>query len=282
VCGNIADGSTDAYVIHVGEGVDATARAEWNKLGTVSSVDGCLYDPHTTIVHGTALGEPELTTVAALGMSLVWSPRSNVFLYGGGTDLSKTANVPLALARGINVALAPDWSIGGSQNLLDELRFADLVDNTMWGDTITPRALVQMATTNAARAIGLGGVLGALAPGMKADVMVIGGDRAHPYEALLAARPADVRLVSVGGRALYGDAVLAALGPASPGCEPLEICGASKFVCVAASGGTAGNKLGQTLGEVTGTIAAELQRYDDLDLSAWNFSPPTPLVRCGP
>jgi cytosine/adenosine deaminase-related metal-dependent hydrolase len=281
VCGNLTDGSTDAYVIHIAEGVDVTARAEWTKLGTVSTADGCLYDPRTTIVHGTALGEPELAAVAAHGSSLVWSPRSNVFLYGGGTDLTKTANIPLALAKGINVALAPDWSIGGSQNLLDELRFADRVDNSVWGDAIAPRALVQMVTTHAARALGLGGVLGALAPGMKADVMVIGGDRARPYDALLAATPADVRLVTVDGRALYGDALLAALGPASPGCEPLDVCGASKFVCVAAPGGTAANKLGQTLGDITGTIAAELQRYDDLNLSAWDFSPPTPLVRCG-
>jgi hypothetical protein len=116
---------------------------------------------------------------------------------------------------------------------------------------------------------------------MKADVMVIGGDRSRPYDALLAATPAEVRLVSVDGRALYGDAALAALGPASPGCEPLDVCGAGKFVCVAAPGGTAANKLGQTLGDVTGTIAAELQRYDDLNLTAWDFSPPAPLVRCG-
>jgi 5-methylthioadenosine/S-adenosylhomocysteine deaminase len=281
VCANLADGSTDAYVIHIGEGVDAPSLAEWNKLGTISSADGCLYDPRTTIVHGTALGDPELTAVAAHGMSLIWSPRSNVFLYGGGIDLTKTANIPLALAKGINVALAPDWSIGGSQNLLDELRFADRVDDGVWGNAIAPRALVQMVTTNAARALGLGGVLGALAPGMKADVMVIGGDRSRPYEALLAATPASVRLVTVGGRALYGDAVLTALGPAAPGCEPLDVCGAGKFVCVAAPGATSSNKLGQTLRDVTDTVAAELQRYDDLNLSAWDFSPPTPLVRCG-
>jgi len=152
----------------------------------------------------------------------------------------------------------------------------------VWGDALAPRTLARMVTTQAARALGLGGVLGALAPGMKADVMVVGGDRARPYEALLAATPAAVRLVTVGGRALYGDAAVAALGPASPGCEPLDVCGASKFVCVAAPGGTAANKLGQTLRDITDAIAGELQRYDDLDLSGWDFSPPTPLVRCEP
>jgi 5-methylthioadenosine/S-adenosylhomocysteine deaminase len=281
VCGNLGDGSTDAYVIHIAEGVDATARAEWSKLGSVTTADDCLYDPRTTIVHGTALGDAELAAVAAHGISLVWSPRSNVFLYGGGTDLTKTANIPLALAKGINVALAPDWSIGGSQNLLDELRFADRVDNMVWGDVIAPRALVQMVTTHAARALGLGDVLGALAPGMKADVLVVGGIRAHPYDALLAATPAEVRLVSVDGRVLYGDAALAALGPVSPGCEPMDVCGVSKFLCVAAAGGTAANKLAQTLDDITSAISVELQHYDDLNLSAWDFSPPAPLVRCG-
>ena len=98
-----------------------------------------------------------------------------------GTDLTKTANIPLALAKGINVALAPDWSIGGSQNLLDELRFADQRRQRASGATCSRRTtLVQMVTTNAAQALGLGGVLGSLAPGKKADLMVIGGDRRAP------------------------------------------------------------------------------------------------------
>jgi cytosine/adenosine deaminase-related metal-dependent hydrolase len=58
-------------------------------------------------VHGVALGEPELRTMASHWMSLIWSPRSNVFLYGQGTDLSKTANIPFARAQGINIAVAP-------------------------------------------------------------------------------------------------------------------------------------------------------------------------------
>jgi hypothetical protein len=114
VCKNFASGTTDAYVIHVGEGVDATALGEFAKLGSVTTTPDCLDAPQTTIVHGTAFGDAEFTTMAANGTSLVWSPRSNVFLYGQGTDLTKTANVPLARSKGINVALGPDWSIGGS------------------------------------------------------------------------------------------------------------------------------------------------------------------------
>src|SRR5262249_48559112 len=103
------------------------------------------------------------------------SPRSNIFLFGHGTDLSRTTNIPAALEKNIVIALAPDWSIGGSQNLLAELRYADLVDNTQWGDVLTPGLLLQMVTKNPARILGLTGTLGELDPGRKADVVVIGG-----------------------------------------------------------------------------------------------------------
>ena len=280
VCDNFAELKTEAYVIHVAEGVDQTARNEFNTLGTVTTVDGCLYDGKTTIVHGTALEGTQLDVMATHGMSLVWSPRSNVFLYGAGTDFTKTTNIPLALSKGLNVALAPDWSLGGSQNLLDELRFADLVDNNAWGDVLTPKMLTQMVTINAATALGLEATLGSIEPGKKADLMVIAGDSCDPYEALLAATPAEVKLVLVGGVALYGESGLKALGPAAPGCEDLDVCAASKFVCVAEAGGTSTNKFGQTLAEIQTALSGAIASYDALNLSAWKFAPITPLVRC--
>jgi len=280
VCTNFTDGDTDAYLIHVAEGVDDTAKKEFATLNTVTTTDGCLNSPKTAIVHGTALGDAEFTVMAAHQMSLVWSPRSNVFLYGGGTDLTKTTNIPLALSKGLNVALAPDWSIGGSQNLLDELRFANHVDDTIWGDVLTPKMLTEMVTTNAARVLGLQDVIGSIEVGKKADLMVIGGDRCSPYDALLAASPSDVRLVVVGGTVLYGDAALQALGPAVPGCEAMDVCGANKFVCAAAPSQNATDKFGQTLGVIQTTLSTALSDYDSLNLSAWDFSPLTPIVRC--
>lgn len=280
VCANFASGATRAYLIHCGEGVDAPSKAELATLGTVTTPDECLFAPQTTLVHATAFGDAELEIMAQHGMSLGWSSRVNVFLYGGGTDLTKNPDIPLALSKGINVALGPDWSIGGSQNLLDELRYADMVDDTEWGDQISPQMLVQMATINGAKALGLDDVLGSLAPGKKADLFVIGGDAANPYDAVLAATPVDVRLVMVGGKALYGDPSLAPLGPATPGCETLDVCCRSKFACVAAPSNTATDKFGQTYVEIEAALAQGLADYDALGLSQWTFSPITPLVRC--
>ena len=280
VCANFGNGKTDAYVIHVGEGVDATARNELAKLATISTTPECLLAPKTTVIHGNSFGEPEMTTLASHGMNLVWSPRSNVFLYGAGWDMSKTTNIPLALSKGINVSIAPDWSIGGSQNMLDELRYADQVDNTMWGNQLTPQMLFQMATINAAKALGLQNVLGSLAVGKKADVFVIAGDPTDPYGSLLRATPRDVRLVMVGGVALYGDEAVMSLGPPAPGCEAWDICGGAKFTCVAQAGGTATNKLGQTYADIKTALDSGLAAYDAMDLSPYNFSPITPVVKC--
>ena len=213
-------------------------------------------------------------------MGLVWSPKSNVFLYGHDTDLSKTAQVPLALSRGITVALAPDWSIGGSQNLLDELRFADKVDSNQWSNTISPAMLAAMVTKNPAKLLGLESKLGRIAPGYKADLMVTSGDTSLPYESLMASTPKNVRLVMVGGKVLYGDAALHSLGQMADQCEPLDICGTSKFICAVAPGATAANKLGQSYAQIRDAIETELKKYDDLNRSQWKFSPIAPLYRC--
>lgn len=280
VCANFTSGSTDAYLVHIGEGVDATARAELNELYTVSTVDGCLFDPRTTIVHGSALLPADLDLLATSGMGLSWSPRSDVTLYGAGVDFTKTADIPAALARGINVSLGTTWSITGSANLLDELRFADAVDNAQWGDVLTPQMLVEMVTLNAAAQLAVDGQLGSLEVGKKADLMVIGGDPSAPYQALLEAHPADVRLVMVDGVTLYGDGQLQPLGPATPGCETLTICGRPKFLCVALPGGTATDKFGQTWADIEAALSAALASYDALDLSPWDFSPLAPLATC--
>jgi hypothetical protein len=182
--------------------------------------------------------------------------------------------------RGITIALAPDWSIGGSQNLLDELRFADQVDNGPVGDVLTSKALVLMVTKNPAKLLGLASTLGELAIGRKADLMVVSGDRTRTYDALLAARPKDVRLVIVGGKALYGDASLRPLGQTAPDCDTLDICGASKFACVAQAGGIAVDRLGDSYETIKARLTSEIQKYDDKNLTEWKFTPIAELVRC--
>jgi 5-methylthioadenosine/S-adenosylhomocysteine deaminase len=273
VCENFASGKTDAYLIHVGEGTDPKAFGEFAKLGTVTTPASCLYGPKTAITHGTAFTATEFTAMAQAGMKLIWSPRSNVSLYG------QTIDMPAALAAGVTIALAPDWSMGGSQNLLDELRFADSWDNTHWSDRLTAKDLVVMATLHGAQALALDGKLGKLEVGHLADLAVFTGDRAHPYDAILAARPKHVRLVLVDGVVLYGDTTLRAASPAQPGCETLDICGAPKFLCVATTATT--NKLDQTYAQIQATLTQAMLDADaQTPGDGYTFAPLPQLVTC--
>ena len=207
------------------------------------------------------------------GMKLTWSPASNVALYG------QTTQVPLAHDAKVLVALAPDWSMGGSQNMLDELRFADGWDNKNWGDVLKPDALFTMATANGAKVVALDDKIGHLKEGYVADIVVYTGNSAAPYDAILAATPKEVRLVMIGGVPLYGDKDLQALAPAKPGCEAIDICGSPKFLCVATT--DTSNKLDQTY---TTIKAALEQAMTDADTQTagdgFTFAPLAPLVKC--
>jgi len=280
VCQNMADGDTHAYFVQLAEGVDQDAGDEWDDLYSVTTVDGCLFDPRTTLVYGTALGSSEFTAMATYGMGLSWSPGSNVALYGGSTDLSQTTDIPLAVAAGLTISLSTGFPPVASSSLFEEMRVADEVDNTQWGDILTPRMLLEMVTVNAAEQLALEGSIGQLMVGLKADILVIGGDVTSPYEAVLAATGRDVRLVMVNGTTVYGDSQLQPLGPATPGCETLTLCGAPKFLCVAVEGQPAATLLDQTLTDIESNLSTALQAYDDLDLSAWDFHPLAPLAVC--
>jgi len=273
VCTNFTSGKTTAYLIHVGEGTDANAAAEFGALGAMTTPANCLYAPQTAITHGMALTAAEYMQMATAGMKLIWSPQSNVSLYG------QTADIPTVLDAGVTIALAPDWSMGGSQNLLDEMRFANSWDDAHWSDRLSTKDLVTMTTKNASTALAMTSRLGTLEVGKLADLAVYAGDVTHPYDAIVAAQPAQVELVMVGGVVLYGDPVLQPAAPATPGCEAVDICGTPKFLCVATSSTT--NKLDQTLAQIQTTLGDALTLSDSLTTAdGWNFAPLAPLVTC--
>lgn len=274
VCANFTSDDTDAYLVHCGEGLDAKSLGEFATLGTVTTVDQCLYAPPTAITHGTAFTATEFAVMAQAGMKLTWSPRSNVSLYGQTTD------IPSAIAAGVVVSLAPDWSMGGSVNLLDELKFADGWDNQHWNDILSPKDLVLMVTTNAAKAAALDDRLGALKLGYYADLSIIYGDVTDPYSAVIQAKPQTVALVMVGGKILYGDPEIQTAAPATPGCEALDVCGQPKFICVAEDDATVPYKLNQTFAQIKEALEAALTTSDQLTPDGYSFAPLSPLVNC--
>ena len=183
------------FILHLSEGTDDAARAHFLALRLADG--GWALAPSLAGIHCAALRAEDFEVMAAHGASMVWSPLSNLLLYG------RTADVKAAVEEGVRIGLGSDWSPTGSKNLLGELKLARLASanaNTGLGD----RELVAMATRNAAGILGWNRVLGSLEAGKYADLLVIDGQRGDPYDLLLGADERDVSLVAIGGVARFG------------------------------------------------------------------------------
>jgi 5-methylthioadenosine/S-adenosylhomocysteine deaminase len=209
------------FLIHLSEGgrQDASAAREFALLEGRG-----LLVPGVALIHGVALRPENFAAMASHGVGLIWSPRSNLELYGS------TADVAAARSAHVVIALAPDWSPTGSDGLLAELNYAAAWNDTQSPHPFTDRDLVSMATAIPAAMIGAADRLGALQPGHDADLLVIRPETSQhdAYWTLTHASASQVTLVVVEGAPLYGDpAVLAQLEQSRP-AERLEVCGSSK------------------------------------------------------
>lgn len=178
------------YLQHLSEGTDETARGWFLRL----RIDDSSWAVNDVLcgIHCAALDREDFDVLAAGAASMVWSPLSNYLLYG------ETADVAAAKAAGVNIALGSDWSPSGSKNLLGELKVAWLASRH-GGDVFTPKELVEMVTTNPARAVKWDHLLGSIQPGRLADLVVVDGRGDDPYEQLLRAEETTVALVVIGG-----------------------------------------------------------------------------------
>ena len=219
-----------AYEPHTSEGVDSYAHNEFlceSSMTYDTMAPGVSQDlaiGKTAMIHGIGLTAEDYGLMAANHTSLIWSPRSNITLYGD------TARVSTAARLGVQIALGTDWLPSGSMNMLRELTCADGFNSTYLNHFFTDEQLWAMTTVNAANVTATGDVLGTLAMGRTADIAVFAGHGKGAFRTVIEAQPADVALVMRGGKILYGDA--ASVGTMLTGCDTLDVCGTSKEVCL--------------------------------------------------
>ena len=158
------------------------------------------------IIHGVGMDGGDFAHAAQNGVSIVWSPMSNLLLYG------ETLDVVSAMSAGVNVSMGTDWSPTGSKHMLDELKIARRYLNAFepQGRMVTDKHLVDMATINAARGLGLQNTAGAIGYGKLADLVAIKVDntsnrRGALYSKLVWATQKDVALTVVHGMPVYGE-----------------------------------------------------------------------------
>lgn len=216
--------AVDSYTPHVAEGIDPEARNEFTCIRTGAND---LVQPNSAFVHGVGLLPSDIAEMGQQGTALIWSPRSNITLYGD------TARVTEYARLGVPIALGSDWIISGSMNMLRELQCADTFNRNFLQGFFTDEALWLMATRDAAAALAVDDAIGVIAPGRVADLAIFNGAMRRDHRAVLGAGASDVSLVLRGGAALYGDASIVAMLNGGDQCDPLDVCGTMKRVCVA-------------------------------------------------
>ena len=217
-----------SYLPHIAEGIDEEAQNEFRCLSGQGAGSVDLIASNTSLIHGIGLGADDVEVIATSGARLIWSPRSNVSLYG------QTAPVLLYANMGVTIALGPDWIPSGSATMLRELQCADSLNDNHYGGYFDDRDLWLMVTRNGAEALGAVGQLGRLRPGFVGDVTVFANRGRSLHRAVIDARIDDVQLVLRGSVPLTGTAdLLTALLAAEDAatCEALDDCVSDHLVC---------------------------------------------------
>ena len=196
--GRLAAGNS--FIYHLSEGTAPTLRKEFDALRDAQCVGNGLVGIHSTALAADDYREWE----ARGGGAIVWSPFSNLWLYGGTTD------VMAARAAGLRVCLGSDWTPSGTRNVLGELKIAATWNQESLGGVLSDADLVEMVTANPGDTLALPWhvQVGRLEPGALADVAVYGRVADDPWRNVLEATERNVRLVVVGGRPAYGSTAL--------------------------------------------------------------------------
>jgi cytosine/adenosine deaminase-related metal-dependent hydrolase len=220
----------DCYLPHVAEGVNLEARNEFLCLSSTDRGGVDLTEPGAAFIHGVGMQAADGGELALSGTAVIWSPRTNISLYGN------TAPVTMYHRQGVLIGLGTDWTPTGSIHMLRELQCAAFLNDSYFGGYFTDRDLWLMATAWSASALSIDDAVGLLDPGLVADMAIYdGGGRTDYYRALIDAAAEDTVLVLRAGLPLYGDAaVMAAVPGGQAGCEeiPGGVCSVAKTACI--------------------------------------------------
>ncbi|MDH5778666.1 MAG: TRZ/ATZ family hydrolase [Gammaproteobacteria bacterium] len=129
-----------------------------------------LLNPNLVSVHMTQLTDDEIDRYANTGGHIVHCPESNLKLASGFCPINKLHQA------GINLALGTDGAASNNDlDMFGEMRTAALLAKAVANDAsaMPAEVILQMATLNGARALGLDQEIGSLVKGKAADVIAV-------------------------------------------------------------------------------------------------------------
>ncbi|KAH8663484.1 atrazine chlorohydrolase/guanine deaminase [Tricladium varicosporioides] len=163
-----------------------------------------LLGPSTVLVHMVHLDDSDIAKLAETGTHVAHCPTSNAKLASG------ICRLPELLESGVNVGLGTDGApCNNTNDLLQEMKLAAIIHKAKSYDPtiISAEQVMEMATINGAKALGLVDSIGSLEIGKKADFVVIDMRKVHlqPYfspvsAVVYSATGTDVEMVVVDGK----------------------------------------------------------------------------------
>lgn len=173
--------------------------AHLHQLGVLS--------PRFSIAHGVWLSDEDMALMAETGASVSHNPSSNLRLRAGMAPLSRL------LETGVTVGLGMDGTtLNDDEDMFTEIRLAARLQRTPQLNHPAPSLtdVFRVATQGSAALLMQGQALGKIAPGYKADLVLVRSDRltfpwvapeADPLQVvLMRARSGDVDTVFVNGK----------------------------------------------------------------------------------
>ena len=177
-CAALARDFDVALHSHVGESkVQAVASLRLYGKTQTAHLDALgVLGPHFTVAHGVWLDPDDMARLGDHGASVAHNPGSNMRI---GSGLADTRTM---LERRVNLGIGTDGATcADNQNMYEALRLASLVSKVQgpeWRRWLTTREAALAATEGSARALGFGDKIGRIAPGWKADLVLL--DLDHP------------------------------------------------------------------------------------------------------
>lgn len=171
--------------IHLAEGTDDLAKGELQKLHKLAGLKRS-----TVIVHGIGLTDEDINLMVNVGVSLIWCPTSNLFLYNATAPIDK-------LIGKIPIALGTDSAISGGRSLFEEMRAARKLKN------LTLEEILNAVTSIPAKIFGI--KKGRIEVGASADLLMFNSMEENPMEKLMSTTPSGIACLLRKGKLVYGD-----------------------------------------------------------------------------
>jgi 5-methylthioadenosine/S-adenosylhomocysteine deaminase len=181
------------------------SKEKYGKSATQELESIHFFEGRTVAAHGVWLDDADIATLKLHNVGVAHCPSSNMKLSSGA------APVPKLRAAGVNVGLGPDGPAGSNNdfNMFEEMDLAAKLQKlvTMDPQALPARAVIDMATIDGARVLGLEKQIGSLEPGKKADLITISLDEPNAIplynvesQIVYALKGGDVRDVMINGR----------------------------------------------------------------------------------